>query len=884
MLKRTRLSLAISAAFGAGLVGLAPAVFAQGTVLERAEITGSSLRRTDAETALPVTIIKAEDLIRQGITTVEQAMKTIPQNQSAIGVSQGIGAQTAGLAVVDLRGLGASTGSAGQRTLVLLNGRRVANQAFDSGATDLNSIPMSAIDRIEILRDGASAIYGTDAIGGVVNFILRREYSGVEIYGEYQNPEQSGGVTQRAGLTVGYGSLEKQGFNVMATLDWRDQEAVLAADRPFGSSGIVPDRNQFRTSGTTFPATVSGFNPSAPNCNPPSSVWNGTACRYDFVRDIDLIPENQQLSTLLRGTLKLGDHYISAEYLYSKLDTINRVAPTPNVGLTIPNTSPFYPAGATGNIVNWRTTTAGKRTDDNEATADRILLEANGLIAGWDYKAGIFQSKSEITQNFTDGYVRSPIIEQGVLDGTLNPFGPQTAAGSALLGSAKVLGEVTTAEGKVTTIDARASKDIFQMAGGASALAIGTEWRKEEFSYDLKDLAREAASSGLELANDISGDRDVFALYAEMAFPITKTFEVTLAARYDDYSDFGGTFNPKVGLRWQPMKSLLVRGSYNTGFRAPTLYDVYQPIANTFTSDSYDDPLYCPGGTAVGAGVGNEGVVCDQQVQARLAGPVAIGKPADTLQPEESDTWTVGLVFEPMTNMTFSVDYWNIKIDNLISVLPEQAIFGDVNKYASRIRRCGQLAPAERSLIDVCANFSATLDPIAYIDQPTENLGEMKTSGIDFGFGYRFPATEYGNFGIQFDGTYVMNYEYQRESGGEFIEAVGKYTDNAPVFRWQHSLVFSWGVGPWGVTVAQNYKSGYTDQTPNNEVETYQLWDATLTYTGIKNLTLMGGVRNLADKDPPYSNQATTFQSNYDPRFTDAIGRTWVFRAAYKFF
>jgi iron complex outermembrane receptor protein len=160
----------------------------------------------------------------------------------------------------------------------------------------------------------------------------------------------------------------------------------------------------------------------------------------------------------------------------------------------------------------------------------------------------------------------------------------------------------------------------------------------------------------------------------------------------------------------------------------------------------------------------------------------------------------------------------------------------------------------------------------------------MKTSGIDVGFGYRFPATEYGNFGVQFDGTYVMEYEYQREKGGEFIQAAGKYTDNAPVFRWQHSLVFSWGAGPWGVAVAQLYRSGYTDQTPTNEVRPYQTWDATVTYTGIKNLTLMGGVRNLADKDPPFSNQGTTFQSNYDPRFTDPLGRTWIARVAYKFF
>lgn len=882
MMNRTQVSIAIGAAFSAGLIGLAPEVLAQ-QQLERVEITGSSLRRADAETALPVTILRAEDLQKMGITSVEQAMRILPQNQSAQGAGASVGGTTAGASFVDLRGLGAATNSSGQRTLVLLNGRRVANQAYDSGAVDLNAIPMAAIDRIEVLRDGASAIYGTDAIGGVVNFILRREFKGVDVSAEYQNPEEYGGITKRASLTAGWGELGKEGWNIFGTIDWRNEEAVMAADRKFGSTGILPERGQFRTSGTTFPGTVSGFNPAAPNCRPPSSVWNGSACRYDFVRDIDLTPENEQLSFLLRGTVKLGgEHYISAEYLNSTSDNIARVAPTPLVGATIPSTSPYYPAGATGNIVNWRLTSAGKRTSEAESTAERMLIEANGVVAGWDYRAGLFQSKSESADTFTNGYIKAPQIEAGIASGLLNPFGPQTTAGQAYIDANKVIGEVLSAEGKVTGVDARVTKDLFQMAGGAAPLAIGVEWRKEEFKYDLKEnLAPLAASSGLELAADISGDRDVSAIFAEMAFPFTRTIEATLALRYDNYSDFGGTFNPKIGVKWKPEKGMLFRGSYNTGFRAPTLYDIYQPIANTFTTDSYNDPVLCPTGTPVGGAP--DSVVCDQQVQQRLSGPAATGKPVDSLKPEESETFSVGFVFEPTTNLFFSVDYWNIKIENLISTVPEQAIFGDPTKYASRIIRCGALNPAERSLIDVCANFSASLDPIAYIDSPTENLGEVKTSGFDFSAAWRGDATAYGRFGVAFDGTYIQKYDYQREKNGTFIEAAGRYTDNAPVFRWQHVLTFSWTAGGWGVAVAQNYKTGYTDQDPSNEVRPYQLWDATMTYTGVKNLTLMFGVRNLNNETPPYSNQATTFQSNYDPRYTDALGRTWIARIGYKF-
>ncbi|MEP6609043.1 MAG: TonB-dependent receptor plug domain-containing protein, partial [Burkholderiaceae bacterium] len=483
MLKRTRLSLAISAAFGAGLVGITPALAQQ--QLDRVEITGSSLRRADAETALPVTIIRADELIKQGITTVEQAIRTLPQNQTSVGISQSVGATNAGASFADLRGLGAATGTSGQRTLVLLNGRRLANQAYDSGAVDLNSIPLAAVDRIEVLRDGASAIYGTDAIGGVINFILRREYTGVEASAEFQSPqEQGGGKTRRGSVTGGFGSLDKQGFNIFGTFDYRKQDALPAADRAFASSGVIPARGANRSSGTTFPATVSGFNPSAPGCAPPDSFFNGSTCRYDFVRQIDLIGDNEQTSFLTKGTLKLDQTYVSLEYLRGKLNSTNRVAATPLTGLTIPSTSPFYPVGATGNIVNWRTTVAGKRTDENEAIGERTLLDVNGSAFGWDYRAGVFRTTNKVETNFTDGYLQRPLIAAGVLNGILNPFGPQTAAGTSLINNSKVLGTVLSGDGEVNGFDARVSRDLFQRAGGPAALAVGVEYRKEKFALD----------------------------------------------------------------------------------------------------------------------------------------------------------------------------------------------------------------------------------------------------------------------------------------------------------------------------------------------------------------------------------------------------------------
>jgi iron complex outermembrane receptor protein len=882
MLKRTRISIAISAAFGAGFIGAVPMAAIGQVALPRAEITGTALRRVDAETALPVTIIQAEELIKQGVTTVEQAIGRVAANQAAIGISQGIGATTGGKSEADLRGLSAAGGSS--KTLVLLNGRRIANHAYDASSVDLNAIPLAAIDRIEVLRDGASALYGTDAIGGVINFILRRDFTGIDVSVEHQAPQKAGGDTSRASLTAGFGSLSQQGFNVMGVVDVRKQKVVESVARDFAASGAAFGR----TSGTSFPGDVNGFEPTLPGCAPPNSIPNaaGTQCRYDFVRDIDIVPKNDQLSLLLRGSFAIGkDHTAALEYLRAENNAVNKVAPAPT-SMIMPASSPFYPVGAPNNepgginVVNWRVVPAGKRTSESEAVGERLLGELQGMVAGWDYKTGVYNSKSTVEDVFTNGYFNYSLLQAAVTAGVVNPVGAQTPAGQAAIQASKILGPVLKAKGEATTFDARISKDLTMLPAGPLAAAFGVEYREEKFTYDVQDITPQAASSGLELAVDTSGKRDVTALYTEFVFPLAPKLEATLAGRFDRYSDVGNTFNPKVALRYQPTRQLLLRGSYNTGFRAPTLYDIYQPAQLTFTSDAYNDPVLCPGGTAIPPAA--DGVVCNQQVLQRFGGPLGFGRSIDSLNPEKSKTLTFGFAIEPVRNASFGLDFWFIRLRDQVGGLPEQAIFGDPSKYASRILRCSQIDPALRALIDVCLNFPV-YDPIAFIDAPTENLGEIKTRGIDVSFSYRTGATAYGAWGFSLDGTYVDEFRYQREKGGEFISAAGRYTDSAPVFRWQHTAQVTWSGGPWSAALGQRYKSGYTDQIPPDKVPTYQLWDASVTYTGVRNLTLTAGIKNLLDKDPPYSNQFTTFQSNYDPRFTDPLGRTYTVRAAYRF-
>ena len=921
MFKRTKVCSAVLVAFSGTLaLGVAPA-FGQQT-LDRVEITGSSIKRIGAETALPVTVIKVEDLAKQGVTSTEQAMSHIASNQSNFGASAAIGGTTGGKAEADLRGLSGPTGTNANKTLVLLNGRRLANHAFDAAAVDLNAIPLSAIERIEVLRDGASAIYGTDAIGGVINFITKREYVGLDISAQATKPQASGGGdTQRVSLTGGFGSLTEQRFNVTASVDWRKQKVIPAAAREFSKTGIIRGDIGGGTSGTSFPGDLNGFEPTLPGCAPPSSVPNadGSACRYDFSRDVDLLTKNEQITALVRGSFAVTpEHTLSLEYLNSNNKSTARVAPAPTSS-DIPTTSPFFLAGAPitqirdrnnpgavdenspcgftncvdGGVANWRQVPAGKRTSGDDTTTERTLLEMTGLLQGWDYRAGLGTTQNKSEANVKRGYVNDGLIRDGVFNGIINPFGDQTPAGLAAIEAAQVVAPTLVGKNKVDFVDLQVSKgELMKLPAGPLGFAFGLEYRKEKSAFEALPITAQLGSLGIDSESDTSGNRKQAAAYAEFSIPVVKDLEVSLAGRFDKYSDFGNTFNPKVGIRYQPTKQLLLRGSANKGFRAPTLYEIYQPQSTTFTTDSYNDPLYTTvdaDGNCTAIGGASAGVVCDQQVLQRLGGPGGIGLPARTLQPEKATNLTLGLVFEPTSNTTMGFDIWQINIKNMISGLPEQAVFGDPTKYAGRFVRCSQI-PATgsgitRDGIDACAGYPGIgFDPIAFIDTPTENLGELKTRGIDLSAAWRSGATENGNFGVSIEGTYITKYEYQREKGGEFIKAVGRYSDNAPVFRWQHVLTGTWSIGSWTTTLGQRFKSGYVDQDGVNRVGSYSIFDASVTWTGIKNLTLTAGIANLLDTDPPLSGQNTTFQRGFDPRFTDPLGRTFMFRAAYKFF
>ncbi|MEI8031613.1 MAG: TonB-dependent receptor [Comamonadaceae bacterium] len=885
---RTKLCTGLVIAFG-GLAIAPGAVFAQdSTTLQRVEITGSSIKRfVDTDTALPISIISADELRQTGINSTEGALAKVVSSQSMQGSSQSVGSGTAGAAYANMRGLGSN------KTLVLLNGRRVAAFAFSSSSVDLNSIPFAAVDRIEVLRDGASAIYGTDAIGGVINFITKKNYQGIDATVNYSRPQKDGGKKQGFALSAGVGDLDKDGYNIWFAADKQKNDKIAATQRDFGATGVIESKGLLLTSGTTFPGnftqgTLAGNPTFAAGCKPPFSLsipaLSSKNCRFDYTALIDLVPETEVTTALLKGTVKLGSNLLTLEHMQTTNRNLTHVAPDPMTGLSMPPTSPFYPStfpgiDVTKNIsVGWRMIPAGPRTGDSNVDANRTVLSIEGSSGNIDYRAGLFNAESTGAQAIVSGYLNKTLIRSGIAAGKLNPFGEADATALGLIGAAQMTGTYSNAKGTTTGVDGNITTQFGSLAGGPISVSFGGEMRKEKYTNNtIDDIVNNVPSLGASPYH-VTGDRDVYALSAEVLLPVMKDLEVTLAARYDKYSDFGSTFNPKVAFRWTPVQKVNVRGSYNTGFRAPSLDEIWGPQSVTYTADAYDDPLLCPNGVVAANGI--ESRDCGQQAQI-LAG----GNPA--LKPEKSKTFTFGVAFEPVKNFTASVDYWNVRMTDSISGFPEQAIFADPSKYATRYMRCSQLSADVQSNLDRCANEWANSNALGYVIGLTDNLGDVRTDGFDFAAGYGFTSGA-SRFNLNWEATYVRSYEYQHTSGDAFIQNVGKYSDSSPVLRWVHNFGANWKTGDFLTTVNVGYKSGYTDQNavdPQyvNEVKSYTVTDVAVTWSGIKHTKLTFGVKNLFDVAPPFSNQGTTFQKGYDPRLTDAAGRTLLVRANVSF-
>ena len=903
-------------------VVLAPPVLAQ--PVERVEITGSALRRIDAETALPVQIITREEVERTGASNVEQFLQGL--NVALQGNSNSVqatasGASTGGVSSVSLRGLGS------QRTLVLIDGKRVAagGTLTDSTTVDVNHIPVSAIERVEVLKEGASAIYGSDAIAGVINFILRKDYVGGEATIHGTLTEKSGGRGYGANTLIGWGDFAKQRFNATVALDFRKNDGLFGRQRDFASRGIFPEYLNDTSSGNTFPANFAAAdgsfgtrNPSFPNCPGPYSHFSqlfadigSLGCRFDPAGLVTLIPETEQASiftTARFGIFPALEAY--GQFSYSKKESRTIIQPVPlsdqfalppnhpffNVApyngfstFLLQPSSPFYPTaflisqGLPTNedlLIRYRDALSGNRDVTNTSDQIRLVGGVKGSFgAAWDYDAAVLHIETKLKEKVNGGYPSLTGILPVLNSGLVNPFGPTTdPTVLAQVEAAQFRGEAYRTKNSIDSALYTLRGDVMKLPAGSLALAVGGEGRKEAFKLDPSAAIQSGDISGYG-GNFLPTDRErgVRALFVEAGVPVIKSLELTAAARYDDYEGVGSKTSPKLAARWQPLRQVIVRGSWSKGFRAPNLTELYQPQTTGVTAPGLSDPARCavvPGDTRD----------CTTQF------PITLGGTPE-LKPETSTNKTLGTVFQPTNNMSFGLDLWEV-------VLKETIIFGvtpDViltdPQFAGLITRA---AP------DAGGPCAACPGHIIDIQQTNLNFGETRVRGIDADFTVRVPAAALGTFSFGVNGTYFLKYEIQNIDGS-FTSINGQVSpivngNGGVVPRWRHYAYAEWKRNPWTVHFANQFQSHYYDipgtfddpaAPVHSRVSAYSLFHLFASYEGAftKNLRLTAGIRNLFDKDPPYTNAGgqNYFQSGYDPGYADPRGRLLQLSATYKF-
>ena len=903
-----------------GVVGPVVAQEAAPPSMQRVEVTGSSIKRVAKEGALPVQVITFDQIEKQGITTTEQLVRTLSANGTgADNMTSGnnvFGADadrvSGGASFASLRGLGPSS------TLVLLNGRRIATHGASGKSVDLNSIPLGAISRVEILKDGASAIYGTDAIGGVINFILKTNYSGVEASVSTNDTQAGGGATRRASLLAGTGSLESDRYNIMASLTVDKAQQLNGRDRSFVNGyqpgrGLSPD-----TTGTPFANQMAGTGtalgtsfqlPGDANkylqANPLSfqgkcdtiagmsqyqtALWKDVtsplrttySCAYDYGADYVLQFPVERANLLSRGTFQLApDHRMFVEVLGSRTKATAILTPM-QVQATVANKN-LYPVGGayyqdlsayipsfdrTKPIsYKWRANDVGNRTQENTTDNARVLVGFEGNFGKWDYKAGISRAESSTKTKLTDGYSYTDKLYAALASGIINPWvgagQSQTEAAKQLIESTKFRGDFQHGKTTLTQIDGSVSGELFQLPAGALAMAAGFDLRREGYSFAQDvDATQILLSPGNAALKDAS--RTVKAVYAELLVPVTKDLEMQLAIRRDDYSLVGATTNPKVAFRYQPTDFLLFRGSASKGFLAPSFQQLYSGSLSQELPNGVIDQEGC----AKHPGVPEYCAI--DRLDYRTGGNT-------NLKPETSKQGSVGFVIEPFKGYSASFDYWAINTkDRILNRTPQIVLanYQALNQYIHR-------------------NPDGTIE---YVQAGWINAAGSRVRGLDVGLRGEGKIQD-AKWTATLDGTYMDSFKFAEYQGQEYQELVGKFYTRDLYLRWKHNASFGVSRGDWSGLLIQSFSSGYKDQLPNGgkgapppgfkpDVSSYTTYNLSGTYTGFKNTTITVGIQNLFDRDPPFTahNVDEVVGAGWDPRVADPRGRSLSFQLKYKF-
>ncbi|QPG60439.2 TonB-dependent receptor [Shewanella eurypsychrophilus] len=800
--------------------------------VERIAVTGSRIQRQDMETASPVTIIDAATIKAEGFTSVDQMLQAqTSMAGAAVGSSTNNGAD--GVAQVDLRGMGS------QRTLVLLNGRRMVNSGSGAdSAVDLNSIPVAMIARVEILKDGASAVYGSDAIAGVVNIITKKDFEGFQI-------DVTGGMTDKSDgengeISALYGFNTDTG-NYTFGAAYSERRGVIQSDRDWtdpGASSFIPN------------GSLGGM------VKDENGNWVDREEGYDYTQDSFYQTPSKRYSLFANMTQELGgDLVLTGDILYTKRKSNQQMAPQPaNLDLDVceagddPLTcieldQDMIDAGITPNDkgqVNYRKrmTDVGPRI----YTQDTDTLRVSAALAGsldintgmdWDISYTYGKNKADTA---VENSINASIMTNAIYADQDAWFTGQPMTDQDLLDSVAYT-EQADGGNEQHVISAGLTGELFDLDAGAVAYAIGAEYRYESGYYNPDPIVVAGESTAAQ-QDPTDGNYNVISVFQEVSVPFTEKLTGEFALRFDEYSTFGNASTWKIGLTYAATDDLMLRGVAATGFRAPSVSELYGGNSGSF--DYLVDPWK------------NEQ---DPQI-------LVIRTSDEDLKPEESESYTAGLVYSPsyVDGLSLTVDYWRFKVTNAIARMDTQN--GLNNCYAG----------------DQAACEAFNIGPDGDLDNLTNsltNVGYQDTSGIDFNLAYNFEVLNL-DWTISNDTTYLLNFE---QDGVDYTNTIdGNFGAYAQV---RNNFSIKAGQDDWSVMYFNRYIGEMDDLGAGTKVDSVLYHNVSASYFINDAWMVSAGVKNLTDEEP--STVSNGSDGGTVPEVYDTIGRQYYAGVTVKF-
>jgi iron complex outermembrane recepter protein len=888
-MKKTTLGLAVIAAIPMFSSVQVLAADEAATSIEKIQVTGSRIKRSDMENASPVTLIGADDIKAMGATSIDSVLQKMTATGGAMtnpGVNNGSG----GNARIDLRGLGAN------RTLVLVNGRRMIASGTGAASTvDLNTIPVSMIKQVEVLKDGASAVYGTDAVAGVVNIILKDSFEGLDMNANTAITGEGDATENSIDFTVG--TSFNRG-NVVIGMQYTDRGEASQADRDFSSCPIAEGANGYYCAGSAYSQGGHVWNANVDSEGKGLAGDAGLsgqggfhpftdADRYNYSKDSYLYTPMERLNLTGVATFEVSDETtLYSEFTYTKRWSEQQMAPQPvwfgftydeSMGDALLSQTWEKKVGedAQGNDIYETTNYAygdsisyGRRmtdtgTRDFSQTVDtvRAVVGAEGFVGdySWDVSANFGRNDSVDTLSnlHNMGSIQADILTtnpQGEVEGSFNPLAQSSWQYSDM--KDYLYTELNSGGSQLFILSASVSGEMFELPAGYAAFAAGVERRQEKAWYTPDSLTSQG------LANDpkvepTAGGFDVNEAYVEFALPLiadapfAQNVELSAAIRAFDYSTFGSDETWKLGLTWKANDELMLRSVVSTAFRAPTVAELYSGNSPSFEQISF------PG--------------AQDQAEVTVGGNAM-------LTPEEADTFTAGIVYEPewFDGFSMTVDYYEIEIENAIASVNEQYI----------VDQC--LATSANSDTVLCQSANIGMDSTGRVsfNNQLQNIGAEKTSGVDLNLTYKFTALGL-DWKAGLDTTYLKEYvvtvlDDTVDYAGLITASVGGYAE------YKSNFTLSARADSWDATYKARYISGMDSYScvgkdscmaPTTPTVVYH--DISGSYIINDTVSVSAGVNNLFDKQPPY--YTGNNDSNTDPYTYDVLGRRFFAGVNVKF-